>query len=143
MAMGASVQVDSRSQWMPEHRSRHSALQSRNFRFFWLGQSLSLSGDRLASIALALYVTLELKDPVGLGVILGAQVAALAAVLLFGGVLADRLDRRHLIIATDIACFALHGVTAWLIVTGKANIVNLLFIEVGFGIGEGIYRPAF
>ena len=138
-----SVQVGSVLRRMSEGTRQRSALQSRNFRFFWLGQSLSLSGDRLASIALALYVTLELKDPVGLGLILGAQVAALAAVLLFGGVLADRFDRRHMIIATDLLCFVLHAITAWLILTGKANVLNLLIIEVGFGIGEGIYRPAF
>lgn len=128
---------------MPEDRRARSALGSSNFRRFWLGQSLSLTGDRLASIALALYVTLELKDPVGLGLILGAQVAALAGTLLFGGVLADRLDRRHLIIATDLVCFALHAITAWLILTGRANILNLLLIEVVFGVGEAIYRPAF
>lgn len=120
-----------------------SALSKRDFRFFWFGQGASLFGDRLASIALALYVTLELEDPVGFGLIMACQVAALALVLLFGGVVADRLDRRRLIITTDLICFALHGVTAVLVVTGTASIANLLIIETVFGICEAFYRPAF
>ena len=128
---------------MPSHTTPRSALSQRNFRFFWAGQALSLSGDRMAAIALALYVTLELHNPTGLGLILGAQVAGLAVFLLFGGVWADRFDRRRLIIATDLICSALHGVTAYLIATRQATIWNLLLIELAFGVGEAIYRPAF
>ena len=124
-------------------RSSESALTERNFLLFWFGQGASLIGDRLASVALALYVTLELKDPVGFGLIMACQVAALALVLLFGGVIADRLDRRRLIIATDLVCFALHAITAVLIATGSASILNLLVIETVFGICEAFYRPAF
>ncbi len=120
-----------------------SALADRSFRFFWFGQTLSMVGDRLAGVALALYVSLELKDLTGLGLILGVQVATLAGFLLIGGVWADRFDRRRLIIVTNLVCFVLHLLTAFLIATGEAAIWNLVIIEAVFGLAEAIYRPAF
>ena len=119
------------------------ALRSRNFRLFWIGQSFSFAGDRIATVAIVLYVTVDLHDVVGLGLVLAAQGAALAVFLLIGGVWADRVPRKRLIIATDLLCFALHGTLAFLIFKGNVAIWQLVLIEAGFGFAEAVYRPAF
>jgi len=119
------------------------ALRSRNFRFFWIGQSFSFAGDRIATIAIVLYVTVDLHDVVGLGLVLGAQGLALAVFLLLGGVWADRKPRKQLIICTDLLCFFLHGGLAILIFSGDVAIWQLVIIEAGFGLAEAVYRPAF
>ena len=63
-------------------------------------------------VVLALYVTERTGDPANVGVVLAAYTAPLVLLLLFGGVWADRLPRRRIVITTDLVRFALHGVLA-------------------------------
>jgi MFS family permease len=120
-----------------------SVLRHRNFRLFWIGETMSLLGDRIANIAIALYVALVLHDPVGLSLVLGTQVAFLALFLLIGGVWADRWPRRTVIIVSDLICFAVHATVAVLILNGSIEIWQLVISEAIFGVCEGAYRPAF
>ena len=66
-----------------------------NFRNLFIGQAASVIGDRVVVVALALYITQTTGSATDLGLVLGAQALALVALLLFGGVWADRLPRQR------------------------------------------------
>lgn len=120
-----------------------AALRSRTFLWLWLGQTVSTIGDRMVFIALALYVTQRTGSPEQVGVVLAANALPMVLFLLLGGVWADRLPRHQIMIATDVARFALHAVLAALIFTGGASLLAIVIIEALFGSAEAFFRPAY
>ncbi|MER6067828.1 MFS transporter [Streptomyces sp. NPDC001817] len=83
--------------------------RQRDFAVFWGAQTLSVLGDSFALIALPLLV-LEATGSVarmGLLTAVGGAAAVLAAV--FAGTVADRVDRRRLLITCDLVRMALYG----------------------------------
>jgi len=117
-------------------------LRHRDFRFLWLASSSSVIGDYLVTVALALFVIARTGSATDLGLVLAAKALPLILFLLIGGVWADRLPRHRVMIATDLVCFALHGLLAVLIFAGTVPIWQIVVIEVGFGSAEAFFRPA-
>jgi MFS family permease len=107
---------------------RMTVLRHKDFRNLFLGQSLSTIGGRIVFVALALYVT-EIGSPSDVGLVLAAHALPLVGFILLGGVWADRLPRQRLIIATDLARFALHGLLAGLIFAGAVEVWHIVAIE--------------
>jgi predicted MFS family arabinose efflux permease len=75
--------------------------------------------------------------------VLAAQATPLVALVLFGGVFADRLPRQLLIVASDIVRAVLQSVLALLILTGEARIWELIVIEVFYGAAMAFFQPAY
>ena len=117
-------------------------LRERNFRLLWLGQAFSQLGDRLIVVALALYVD-EIGSPMDVGIVLAAHTVPLVTLLLIGGVWADRLPRHRVMIVSDLARAALHGLLAVLIVTGAVTIWHIVVIEALFGVARAFFLPAY
>ena len=117
-------------------------LRHRDFRFLWLAQSASGLGDAIVTVAIALFVINLTGSATDLGLVLAAHAIPLVAFLMIGGVWADRLPRHRLMIVTDLARFALHGLLAVLIFTGTVEIWQIVVIEILFGIAEAFFRPA-
>ena len=118
-------------------------LRHPDFRYLFLGQTASAVGDRVVVVALALFITRRTGSPTDLSLVLGAQTVPLVALLLFGGVWADRLPRQRIMIATDLVRAALHGTLAVLIVTGAVTIWELVAIEALFGAAQAFFQPAY
>src|SRR5205085_3001826 len=75
-------------------RDGAKALRERDFRLYFAGSSLSLLGDRLVPVALA-FATLDLTGSAAdLGLVLAAAWIPQIVLVLFGGVLGDRVSRR-------------------------------------------------
>jgi MFS family permease len=117
-------------------------LRHRDFRLLWLAGATSVIGDRIVTVALALFVIDLTGSASDLGIVLAAHALPLVAFLLIGGVWADRLPRHRLMVATDLVRFALHALLAVLIVTGAIRIWHVVVIEVVFGTAEAFFRPA-
>ena len=103
-------------------------LRLQNFRYLFLGQSASNVGDQVAAVALALYVTERTGSATDLGFVLAAQALPLIALILFGGVWADRFGgtgRRRIMIGADSIRAGLHLTLAILIFAGGASVVEL------------------
>ncbi|MDQ3821732.1 MAG: MFS transporter [Actinomycetota bacterium] len=119
------------------------ALRSRDFRLIWAGQTVSLIGDGAFLVALG-WKTFDLTGSTGsLALVLMAHGLAMLATLLIGGALADRYERRALMIVSDLARF---GVIAGLALTdaaGQLTLPLLIAFAVGFGAGDGFFYPAF
>ncbi len=118
-------------------------LRYADFRYLFLGQAASMVGDRVVVVAIALYVTQRTGSATDLGLVLGTQAAVLVALVLFGGVWADRLPRHRIMIATDTVRAGLHALLAILILTGASQIWQLVLIEALFGAAEAFFQPAY
>jgi MFS family permease len=118
-------------------------LRDRNFRYLFLGQSASAVGDQAVIVALALYVTARTGSATDLGLVLAGQSLSLVVLLAFGGVWADRLPRRPIMIGSDAIRCLLHALVAVLILTGGASIPALIVIEVLFGAARAFFQPAY
>jgi MFS family permease len=118
-------------------------LRHQDFRYLFLGQSLSVVGDRVVVVAIALFVTQSTGSATDLGLVLGAQSLALVTLLLFGGVWADRLPRHRIMVVTDLTRAALHTTLALLIFTGEVQIWELVVIEAMFGAAQAFFQPAY
>jgi predicted MFS family arabinose efflux permease len=119
-----------------------SAAKRRDFRLLWLAQTTSLIGDRLVTVALALYVIDLTGSATDLGIVLAASALPMVGLLLVGGVWADRLPRHRLMVTTDLIRFALHALLAVLIALGGPPIWTIAVIEALFGAAEAFFRPA-
>jgi len=74
--------------------------ESPAFRVWWLGSTLSTFGGQLSSFALLYYVWARTHQPALVGLVGLAQVVPTVAGALLGGALADRYDRRRLVLVT-------------------------------------------
>jgi MFS family permease len=118
-------------------------LRHRNFRYLFAGQSASEVGDQLVIVALALFVTQRTGSASDLGLVLGARSVPLVALILLGGVWADRVDRRRIMIAADWARAALHGLLAALILAAAVRVWEIAAIEAAFGVAQAFFQPAY
>ena len=117
-------------------------LAHRDFRLLWLSQAGSTIGDRLVLVALALYVN-ELGTPTDVGIVLAAQTIPFVALLLIGGVWADRLPRHRVMVVTDVVRAGLHALLAALILTHTAEVWEIAVIEALYGAAHAFFRPAY
>ena len=127
---------------MPGLRQLLRVMRHRDFRLLWSGQAASVVGDSIVIVALALFVVDLTGSATDLGFVLGAYSVPLVAFLLVGGVIADRLPRHRVVVATDLVRFTLHALLAILIVTGEVRIWHLVVIGMLFGTAEAFFRPA-
>jgi MFS family permease len=103
--------------------------ESRPFRAWWLGSSLSVFGSQLTAFGLIYYVwsTTHRADLVG-GVAL-AQVISTVLGAMIGGALADRGDRRRLVIVTRLGQL-LGSIMLAVVVTAGFASIPLLYLVV-------------
>ena len=78
-----------------------SALRYRNYRLYWSGNAISFVGDWLDQIALNWLVISTTGDPVMLGLVNLGRGLPIMLFALFGGVVADRVNRRTMLICTQ------------------------------------------
>ncbi|WP_030274003.1 MFS transporter, partial [Streptomyces sp. NRRL B-24484] len=117
-------------------------LHNRNFALYYTGQSLSILGDAIVPVALA-FAVLDLGRGAGaLGLVLAAGIAPGVLLVLVGGVVADRIERRRLMVACDLVRFgsqAAQGVLLW---TGHATLLSLVLLQLVWGTAAAFFRPA-
>jgi len=77
------------------------ALRSRDFRLLLGGQAVSLTGSQMQQVAVVWQLYLLTRSPLALGMLGFFRIAPIAVFALGGGVLADALDRRRLMLVTQ------------------------------------------
>jgi MFS family permease len=101
--------------------------ESRDYRLLWIGELVSLTGRQITVVALPLQVFLLTGSPLAVGMIGLVQVVPLILVSVGGGALADRVDRRRLILVTE---FGLAGTSLLLLLGALAPHPPLWFLYV-------------
>ncbi len=118
------------------------ALQEREFRLFFTGQLVSLLGDAVTPFALA-WAVLDLTGSArDLGFVIAAKTAPLVIFLLAGGVFADRLPRRGVMLTADVARMASQAATAALLLSHTAHLWQLAVLQALAGTGTAFFNPA-
>ena len=117
-------------------------LRYREFRLLFGGQLVSLFGDGLFAVALSFAVLDETGSKSGLGIVLAAGSLPLVAFLLVGGVWADRLSRRRVMLVADGARMAIQGVLAALVLTGRAPLGAFIVLYGLYGVAMAFFSPA-
>ena len=102
-------------------RRTFQSLRYRNYRLFFGGQIVSQTGSWMQRIALGWYVLQLTHSPFDVGVMAFAQFMPYMLFGLFAGVLADRLDARRTVLATQTAQLITASALAWIALGGFAE----------------------
>ena len=121
---------------------RFGPLTERPFRLLWLGRTASVLGDSLIPVALAFAVLRIGGGASGLGIVLAAYTIGRASFLLAGGVWADRLPRRAVMLTADLVRFGTQATTAVLLLGGVARVWELALLQALAGAAGGFFTPA-
>jgi Major Facilitator Superfamily len=130
---------NSRGKWSP---GRLGPLRGRNFRRFYVGYATSMLGTSMSAVAIAFAVLASGGTATSLGVVFAANIVPMVAFMLGGGVLADRLGRRPVMLTADVARCAAQGTLAATLFLGRPHI--WLFVVAAFVVGTGnaFFQPA-
>ena len=123
---------------------RHSLapLADRRFRWFFASRAVNIWGTTMAPVALA-FAVLEIEDSAAaLGQVLAARSIPMVAFLLLGGVIADRVGRRLVIQVANAVCVVSQGLAAGLVISGHAELWQLVVIEAVNGTAAAASFPA-
>ena len=118
------------------------AFRSRNFRLLWTGQAISLLGDAAFIVALGWRTFTLTGSARSLGYVLALQGVGLLSTVLVGGALADRYNRRTLMLVSDAARFGIIGVLAGVDASGHLSIGILCALAFAEGLATGFFTPA-
>ncbi len=114
------------------------ALRHRNFRLFWVGQLISLIGTWMQTTAQA-WLVLELTHSAWwLGVVGALQFLPVLLLALFGGVLADRLPKRTVLLFTQSSSMLLAFILWILVATGGVHLWNVLILASLLGLTNAL-----
>ncbi|HKE78259.1 MAG TPA: MFS transporter [Solirubrobacteraceae bacterium] len=111
------------------------------FRLLFWGQALSVIGDRITPIAIA-FAVLGIGTATDLGVVLAAGGVPFALFALAGGVWADRIGRRRIMLASDVVRAVVQAATATLLLTGSAEVWMLVVLSFVYGTASALFMPA-
>lgn len=117
-------------------------LGERDFRWFFVGYATSLVGSSMAPVAVAFAVLDGGGGGTELGWVMAARILPIVLVMLFGGVVADRLGSRRVMLAADVLRCAVQGVFAVLLLTGHARLWAMVVLVAVWGLGEGVFLPS-
>ena len=118
------------------------ALRHRNFQLFFAGQLISLIGTWMQTVAQSWLVYRLTGSALLLGAVgFASQIPVFVAAPL-GGIVADRTNRRRVVIATQTASMILAFILALLTLTHRIQVWQIMVLAAGLGIVNGFDIPA-
>jgi hypothetical protein len=117
------------------------ALRERNVRLLVASGAFDALGNNMAAVALA-FAVLQIGNTADLGYVFLAREIPVVIFLLAGGVWADRVSRKALLVLGDIATGSAQAVTALLFLTHHATVWRVALLQMVFGVAGAFTRPA-
>jgi predicted MFS family arabinose efflux permease len=117
-------------------------LRQRNFRLLFAARTASFFGTNLAPIAVAFAVLGLTGSATFVGLSFAAWTLAQISTLLVGGIVADRLPRRRVMVASDTANFCVRATMGALLVAGSMDVWFLIALQAVGGVATAFYSPA-
>ena len=127
-----------RKAWNQTFRS----LRVRNYRVYFISQLISVSGTWMQSIAQAWLVLRLTGNGVDLGIVTGLQFLPMLLFGPFGGLVADRFDKRHLLFATQAGGGLLALTLGLLDATHAVQLWQVYVLAAGLGVVNLFDNPA-
>jgi MFS family permease len=120
-----------------------AAFSFRGFRLLWIGAFLSSIGTWTQDVALNWLIQSQMKDPLYLGLRTFAQSLPLLAFMLVGGAVADRIDRRRILLGSQIFQMSMAVLLAVLFFAGRLGIAAILLIAFVTGLALSQSAPTY
>jgi MFS family permease len=117
------------------------ALSIRNFRLYWIGQLISLIGTWMQTTAQSWLVYQLTNSAFALGLVTTLQFLPVMLFSLFGGVIADRVHKRNLMVITQSAFLIQATVFGVLVGTGVIQIWHIYILAIVQGVINAIDNP--
>ena len=118
-----------------------SALRHRDFRIYWTGSAVSFLGTWLQNTAQSWLVRGLSPSPLALGLVGFCSSVPMFVFSLFGGVLADRMDKKRALMATQAALGVFAGLLAWLTLSGLVRLPHVFAIALASGTAAALDAP--
>ncbi|MFN8093644.1 MAG: MFS transporter [Vicinamibacteria bacterium] len=120
-----------------------AAFSFRSFRLLWAGAFLSSIGTWTQDVALAWIIHTRLGDPFYLGLRSFAQEAPLLAFMLVGGAVADRVDRRRILLASQLVQMGMAIALGALFAADRLGIAAIVLIALVTGLVQSQSAPTY
>jgi MFS family permease len=121
---------------------RLAVLAERNFRRFFIGYTTSLLGTAMSTVAIAFAVLDSGGSATDLGIVFTGNIVPMVAFMLGGGVIADRLGRRPVMLTADVARCLAQGALAAVLFLSHPSVWLFMAMAVIGGIGNALFMPA-
>lgn len=118
-------------------------LTLRDFRLLWTGMAASLLGDGVFTVAIAWQVYQRSGAPAALAAVGVATTLPQVVLLLAGGVVSDRFDRRRVMICSDLVRGTTIATIGVLAIGGTLTLAWLIGLVVAYGGATAFFGPAF
>ena len=105
-----------------ERQSAFSSLRHRDFRLLWMGQIVSVTGSQMQLVAINWHIYLLTRSALALGMVGAFRAVPIILCSLLGGVVADVIDRRRLMMMTQTVMLSCSVVLAWVTFGGLQRV---------------------
>lgn len=122
-------------------RQTFSSLRIRNYRLYFIGQGVSLSGTWMQTIGQGLLVLRLSGSGTELGVVTALQTLPILALGPWGGVIADRFPKRSVLYATQAAAGAQALILGLLVATDAIRLWMVYALAIGLGLINTVDNP--
>jgi len=122
-------------------RTFRSLRYHRNYRLYFTGQVISVSGTWMQNVALAWLVIQLSHSPLAVGALAFCRFVPFTILGLVAGVVADRLDNRRLVICTQSSSMLLSAALAGLVLSGSATLTLVFVVAVLSGVAQVFDSP--
>jgi MFS family permease len=119
-----------------------ASLEVRNFRLFMFGQGLSMCGTWMQTIGLSWLVLKLTHSGTQIGLVVAAQFLPILLFGVWGGVIADRFDKRRILYFTQTAAGLLALTLGLLVVTNHIHLWMIYVLATGLGLVTVIDNPS-
>jgi len=133
VAVGAIRRVRENRLWQ--------TMRHRNYRLWFVGQSISGIGTWMQMVAQSWLVLALTGDPLMMGIVAAAQYSPVLLFGLFGGIVADGLPKRRVLLATQTTFSVLAVILFALTATGAVQVWHVAVVAFGFGLTNAIDMP--
>jgi MFS family permease len=119
-----------------------TSLLAGRFGWFFAGRTVDLFGSSMTTVALSLAVLQASGSAADLGLVLAANMVPMLVLLLVGGVLADRMSRRRLLISANVISGIGMAVAAAVLITGHYRLGVIAGLSLVTGAASAFTSPA-
>jgi len=123
-------------------RATFLSLEIYNFKLFFIGQTLSMSGTWMQNVAQAILILQLTGSGTALGFLAACQYVPIIFFASFGGLLADRFSKRKILFITQTSSGLLAFIQGFLVLSGLAQVWMIYLLALCLGIATAFDNPA-